>query len=101
MKRLSHVAFAHPIPIPGTHERKADFSTHDGWSIEDDDGCIALSRGETKFYTYVSASCVEQTSGYDAPVRGPDAAPRGGSPAPSAGEGLGGAGINTRGKRRG
>ena len=59
MKRLSHVAFAHPIPIPGTHVRQADFSALDGWTLEDEDGCIMLSKGATRFYTYVSASCVE------------------------------------------
>lgn len=59
MKRLTHVAFAHPIPIPGTHLRQSDFSADDGWSIEDDDGRIVLSKGERAFYTYVSASCVE------------------------------------------
>jgi hypothetical protein len=59
MKRLSHVAFAHPIPIPGTHVRQGDFSALDGWTITDEDGCITLEQGETRFYTYVSASCVE------------------------------------------
>ena len=59
MKRLSHVAFAHPIPIPGTHVRQSDFSALDGWALEDEDGCITLSKGATRFYTYVSASCVE------------------------------------------
>ena len=61
MKRLSHVAFAHPIPIPGTHVRQSDFSALDGWTLEDEDGCITLSKGATRFYTYVSASCVEAT----------------------------------------
>lgn len=61
MKRLAHVAFAHPIPIPGTHVRQADFSALDGWTLEDEDGCITLSKGTTRFYTYVSASCVEAT----------------------------------------
>lgn len=59
MRRLSHVAFAHPIPIPGTHRRLADFSARDGWTITDEDGRITLEQGETRFYTYVSASCVE------------------------------------------
>lgn len=59
MKRLSHVAFAHPIPIPGTHLRQSDFGDWDGWTITDEDGCITLQRGEVRFYTYVSASCVE------------------------------------------
>ena len=60
MKRLSHVSFAHPIPIPGTHLRLADFSSRDGWLIEDEGGCISLSKGTMRFYTYVSASCVEE-----------------------------------------
>lgn len=77
MRRLTHVAFAHPIPIPGTHLRQADFSAADGWSIEDDEGRIVLRKGERVFYTYVSASCVEA-----APAFGPgdlrvEAAPTG------------------------
>lgn len=92
MKRLAHVAFAHPIPIPGTHLRQADFATHDGWAITDDDGRIVLERGDLRFYTYVSASCVEaKTSGNDAPVRDRGVA----VPTPSAGEGLGGAGTSS------
>ena len=55
-----HVAFAHPIPIPGTHRRQADFASADGWIIEDDEGRIVISDGRSvRFYTYVSASCVE------------------------------------------
>ena len=60
MRRLAHVAFAHPIPIPGTHIRQADFSALDGWTILDEDGCISLERGDVRFYTYVSASCVAE-----------------------------------------
>lgn len=56
--RLAHVSFVHPVPIPGTHLRKADYSVVDGWTIDDVEGRISLCKGELRFYTYVSASCV-------------------------------------------
>jgi hypothetical protein len=62
--KLSHVSFAHPIPIPGTQKRQGEFTNlpgpadGNGWTLEDEDGRITLSKGALRFYTYVSASCV-------------------------------------------
>jgi hypothetical protein len=66
MIKLAHVSFARPIPIPGTHERLADFAVVDGWTIEDDDGktwlsreaCEPKSQKAVRFYTYVNGSCL-------------------------------------------
>jgi hypothetical protein len=74
MKRLSHVSFRSPQPIPTTHERIQEFADSDGWEMHDDGtGRLWFAREASRerkavrFYTRVPACCVESL----APVEGP------------------------------